>query len=64
MHDKNGTILKENDIVLIPMRIKQLSATPDYCNCTLESLYGRKPDGEKERVSAVNTGITILYERA
>jgi hypothetical protein len=63
MHDRNGTPLKEGDLVLVPMRITQLSAAPDFCNVALASLYGRNPDGQKETVSAVNTGIVVLFER-
>lgn len=56
MHDARGRELKVGDVVLVPAKITQLSATPDYCNVTVESLFGRRPDGAKEHVNAINTG--------
>jgi len=63
MHDKNGTALQEGDIVLVQMRVKSLSAQDDFCNCTLESVHGRRPDGTHETVSSVNTGVVVLFDR-
>lgn len=64
MHDKNGTELKKGDIVLIPAKIVQLSTgVDDYCNVGVETIYGRRPDGQKEKISAINTGVLILHER-
>ncbi len=61
MHDKLGRLLKVGDVVLVPMKITQLSeGTEDYCNVNAESLYGRRPDGLKENVSAINTGVMLL----
>lgn len=57
MHDVIGRELKVDDIVLIPARITELSATEEYCNVSLETLYGRRPDGAKERIRAINTGV-------
>lgn len=59
MHDAIGRELKVDDIVLIPARITELFATEDYCNVSLETLYGRRPDGAKERISAINTGVLL-----
>lgn len=64
MHDKNGTELRVGDVVLIPARITQLSPGEDYCNVQLESEYGRRPDGMKETIYAINTGVMILIDRA
>ena len=57
MHDRNGTPLNLGDKVKIEAVITQLSATEEYCNATLETVYGRRPDGLKERVCAINTGV-------
>jgi hypothetical protein len=63
MHDRNGTPVKVGDIVMIPGRITQLvESTPDYCNVSVESVHGRRPDGMKEYF-CINTGVLVLYER-
>jgi hypothetical protein len=59
MHDRKGRKLKVGDIILVPARITQLSATEDYCNVSAESLYGRRPDDQREHFSAINTGVTL-----
>lgn len=64
MHDVNGTPLKVGDTVLLPCKITELSASmPDYCNVAVETLLGRRPDGQKERFSAINTAQMILHSR-
>lgn len=64
MHDKNGTELKVGDVVLIQARIKDLSATEDYCNCTLETIHARRPDSKAEVIAAINTAVTVLFKRS
>lgn len=64
MHDRNGTPLKKGDVVLIPAVITDLSPGEDYCNVSLETVAGRRPDGAKERFSAINTGVLVLHESA
>lgn len=59
MHDAKGRELKVGDIVLIPAKVTELYATPDYCNVAAESLFGRRPDAAKERFSAINTGVML-----
>ena len=59
MHDKNGVPLKKGDRVLIEAIITDLNPSEDYCNVTLETASGRRPDGAKERISAINTGVLI-----
>lgn len=59
MHDAKGRELKVGDRILIPARIKELHATEDYCNVSVESALGRRPDGQKEKVSAINTGVLL-----
>jgi len=65
MHDRNGTPLKIGDFVMIPGVITQLSeSTEDFCNVTVETETGRRPDGKKESLSAINTGVLVLVEHA
>lgn len=64
MHDRNGTPLKKGDVVLIPVVITELNGSEDYCNVSLQSVHGRRPDGLKEHFSAINTGVLVLHESA
>lgn len=59
-HDVNGQLLKVGDTVLVPMVITDLCSGEDYCNVSLETVHGRRPDGQKERFSAINTGVLEL----
>lgn len=59
MHDANGTELKKGDRVLIPAVITELSPGEEYCNVSLETTLGRRPDQNKERISAINTGVLV-----
>jgi hypothetical protein len=59
MHDAKNRPLKKGDRVLLPAIITQLGATPDYCNVTIESDFCRRPDGVKERISGINTGVLL-----
>lgn len=59
MHDAKGRPLKEGDFVLIPAKLTMLSATEDYCNVSAQSTLGRRPDGQKENFSAINTGVLL-----
>lgn len=63
MHDKNGTPLKKGDIVTITAKVTDLQAGEDFCNVTVETLAGRRPDGQKERFSAINTAVLVLQDR-
>ena len=59
MHDAKNRPLTVGDRVLIPCRVLELHATEDYCNVGVESSLGRRPDGSKERISAINTGVLL-----
>lgn len=59
MHDAKNRPLKKGDLVLIPAKITELSATEDYCNVSATSVFGRRPDGQKESFSAINTGVLL-----
>ncbi len=64
MHDRNGTQLQLGDTVLIPAVITQLNGSEDYCNVSLETVDGRRPDGAKEQFYAINTGVVTLLRKA
>lgn len=57
MHDAKGRPLAKGDIVLVPAKVTEVYATEDYCNVSVETLQGRRPDGAKERMNAINTGV-------
>lgn len=59
MHDAKGRELKKGDIVLIPAVITETYATEDFCNLSVETILGRRPDGAKERFSAFNTAVVL-----
>lgn len=48
MHDRNGVELHEGDRVIILGRVAELQAGRDFCNVTVETEYGRQPDGLKD----------------
>ena len=57
MHDRTGKPLKKGDKVTISAVITQLHPMEDYCNVSVETEYGRRPDGQKETISAINTAV-------
>lgn len=59
MHDAKGRPLHVGDKVRLNATVTELSPTDDYCNVSLESELGRRPDGEKEHVYAINTGVLL-----
>lgn len=59
MHDARGKPLKVGDLVLIPAVVKEVYSTEDFCNVTVTSQIGRRPDGQKETIHAINTGVLI-----
>ena len=63
MHDAKGQLLKVGNKVLIPCVITEFESTShDFCNVAVETVLGRRPDKEKERFSAFNTGVLIRAE--
>jgi hypothetical protein len=64
VHDRNGTPLRKGDKVLIEATVEELHGGEDYCNVSVKSVHGRRPDGTKEYISAVNTGVMVLLEKA
>ena len=59
MHDAKNRQLKVGDKILIPAVITELGGGEDYCNVGVRSTFGRRPDGAKERVNAMNTGVML-----
>jgi hypothetical protein len=57
MHDFKGRPLKVGDRVLIPCEVKELFATEEFCNITLETVQTRLPDRLRERISAINSHV-------
>lgn len=62
MHDRLNRPLAVGDVVLIPAVITQLSdQTEEYCNVSLTSVFGRRPDDAKETFGAINTGVLLKH---
>lgn len=59
MHDAKGRQLQLGDVVLMPATVTDISPGEEYCNVTVRSIFGRRPDGENEQVSAINTGVLL-----
>ncbi len=47
-HDTNLVEIKEGDEVVIRYIVRQISRGSEFCNCQMESVNGRKPDGLPE----------------
>ena len=62
MHDRNGKPLAVGDLVVIHAKVTALQPTEDYCNVSLETTHGRKPDGMKETFYAINTAVVDKVE--
>lgn len=59
MHDAMGKKLAVGDRVLIMATVKELHPLEEFCNVSVETTLGRRPDGAKEVISAINTGVLI-----
>lgn len=59
MHDAKGRELKVGDSVLIPCVVTGITTTEDYCNITMETKFGRRPDGIKEYIGGINSGVVL-----
>lgn len=62
-HDRNGAEIKEGDIVLVECEVKTICAGEEYCNLTVASVVGRKPDGRAETMS-INAAVVELKPKA
>ena len=62
-HDNSNRKLQVGDEVIVKFVIKSLAEGEEFCNVTLETVRGRRPDGAKETWSAVNTGVVELVPK-
>lgn len=65
MHDRNGTPLKQGDVVLIEAKVAETYESVDYCNVQL-SIGFEKEHGPDNVTSSVtlNTRQTLLLKKA
>ena len=54
-HDKNGIVLQPGDRVTMEFTVKQVHATEELCNVSLESVEPFYPNDTPTLLSAVNT---------
>ena len=54
-HDKNDSVLKPGDVVIMEFVVKDVHGYEDYCNVSLESVEPLHPGSHKTTLSAVNT---------
>lgn len=59
MHDAKGRELKQGDKVVFIGKVTEIQATEEYYNVSVESSIGRRPDGQKEKLHALNTGVLL-----
>jgi hypothetical protein len=59
MHDANGTKLEKGDRVIIEAVIESLSPSEEFCNVSLATVLGRRPDDAKEHICAINTAVIV-----
>lgn len=59
-HDKYSQKLKVGDEVIVRFIIKTLDEGEEFCNMTLQTTAGRRPDFKKETWNTVNTAVAEL----
>lgn len=59
MHDRHRQPLKKGDLVMVPCIVTELNETEEYCNVSLTTVYGRRPDDMKEGIYAINTAVIV-----
>lgn len=62
MHDKNGTPLKQGDIVSVLCKVVNTTEGTEYCNMTVETVEPMYP-GEYKTSVTLNTRQVVLQER-
>lgn len=50
-HDREGNLLSEGDIVMVPAVVKSVSTGTDYCNVSLETVESMYPGEHKSAMS-------------
>lgn len=63
MHDRNGTLLKKGDIVILEGVIEELTGGEDYCNVTIKATGNVRPNPTRFDLHTVNTGEVCLVHR-
>lgn len=61
-HDVNGKVLAVGDEVILRAKVTTVCPGEEYCNISIESVHGRKPDGLKETMSAINAAVLEKVE--
>jgi len=59
MHDARGKVLRRGDVVMVPCVVVETQETDEFCNLSLKTQIGRRPDGTKEMFYAINSGVVI-----
>lgn len=47
-HDVNNNLLEVGDEVIVRAKVTSIQTGEEYCNVTIQSVNGRKPDGMQE----------------
>lgn len=55
-HDRDGNVLEPGDFVVVRCVVNSITTGEEFCNLTLESIEGRKPDGYKETL-CINANV-------
>ena len=58
-HDAHGNLLTIGDVVSVLCTVTEIQDGEEFCNVTLTSVRGRRPDGAKETIYAINTAVTV-----
>ena len=60
-HDRDGTLLKVGNTVMVPARVKELNDTEEYCNVTLETLQPMHP-GNSRSTLVLNAKQVVKHD--
>jgi uncharacterized Zn ribbon protein len=59
-HDINGQLLAEGDFVVIVAKVKQVHATAEYCNLSLETVEAMYPGEHKSALTLNSKQVTKI----
>lgn len=62
-HDKNGTLIKVGDIVLIECQVKEIAGDENYCCLNVETVLPMPANGYKNYISALSTKQVLLKDK-
>lgn len=62
-HDKNGTLIKIGDIVLIECEVKNISGDENYCSLDVETILPMPGNGHKNYIGALSTKQVLLKDK-